>query len=302
MPEDKDRSAWGTETPATGLHDLAECLERGEVIPFAACPFALPEGEARQLLFAQRLAGSHKNISWDPLSGRTVGFPRVPEQARRLRAALAAFAAAAGAWLTAALPRYARSWRPERVNLNPEEEATRCLRLSARNDLLHVDAFPSRPTHGRRILRLFVNHGTTDPRIWVTSDTFPELLERYGKEVGLPRAGEDSLAWQVGQTVLGLFRPGRRRRSVYDRFMLRLHHFLKKNEAFQERCRKRFWSFPPGSAWLAFTDAVSYAVLRGRHALDQTFFVAPEDLALPDLSPPALLQRASGVPVCRRAA
>jgi hypothetical protein len=286
----------------SGPSSLEERLERGEVLVFPSCPFPLAGDEDRQFLFAQQLGGRHKSISLDPLSGRSAGFPRPVEQARRLRDVLSAFGDAAASWLASALPRYAGRWRPDRVNLHPEEEATRCLRLSARNDLLHLDAFPSRPTGGWRILRLYANLNPTDPRIWVTSDLFADLLERYGKAMGLPRAGEDSLAWQVGQTVLGLVRPGRRRRSVYDRFMLRFHHFLKMNEPFQDRCRKRFWSFPPGSSWVVFTDTVSHAVLRGRHALDRTFFVAPESLMLPELSPPALLQRACGVPVCRRAA
>jgi hypothetical protein len=281
---------------------LEERLERGEIVSWAACPFALPGGDDLAFLFGQRLHGPHKSISLDPQAGRTVGFPRPAPQAQRLQQILRGFGESATAWLADLLPRYARCWRPERVNFHPEEEATRCLRLSARNDLLHLDAFPSRPTGGWRILRLFVNINSTDPRIWITSETFAELLARYGKEVGLPRAGEDSLAWQLGQRMLGLFRPGGRRRSVYDRFMLRFHHFLKMNEKFQERCRKRFWSFPPGSAWLVLTDAVSYAVLRGRYALDRTFFVAPEGLVLPELSPPVLLQRACGVPVCRWAA
>jgi hypothetical protein len=286
----------------SGAAPLEERLERGDVIPFPACPFPLPDADDRQFLFAQRLTGQRKSICLDPGAGRSAGFPRPAEQARRMRQILAGFGAAAVGWLAGAVPRYAARWRPDRVNFHPEEEATRCLRLSARNDLLHVDAFPSRPTNGWRILRLFVNLNPADVRVWVTSDSFAALLERYGKEAGLPRAGEDSLAWQLGQKVLGLVRPGRRRRSVYDRFMLRFHHFLKAHEQFQERCRKRFWSFPPGSAWLAFTDAVSYAVLRGRHALDRVFFVCPESLGFPDLSPPVLLQRACGMPVFRRAA
>ena len=42
------------------------------------------------------------------------------------------------------------------MSYRPVEEATRKLRLKARNDLLHVDAFPTRPTNGWRILRCFV--------------------------------------------------------------------------------------------------------------------------------------------------
>ena len=35
------------------------------------------------------------------------------------------------------------------------------------------------------------------------------------------------------------------------------------------------------SAWLAMTDACSHSVLRGRYALEHSYFVAPANLALP---------------------
>jgi hypothetical protein len=100
--------------------------------------------------------------------------------------------------------------------------------------------------------------------------------------------------------VLGLFHPGRRKRTEYDSFMLRMHDFLKRSEEFQERCRKRVWKFPPGSMWLVFTDAASHAALRGRYALEHSYFVAPESLVFPEESPPALLARACAA--ARRAA
>jgi len=220
----------------------------------------------------------------------------------RLRELLAGFTRSATAWLARTLPRYARAWQLDRVSYRPEEEATRRLRQKARNDLLHVDAFPSRPTQGKRILRLFVNVNPAEPRVWITSDPFAKLLERYGPEAGLPSDHGPGLASRLREGMLQLFRPGRLRRSVYDSFMLRFHDYLKANDAFQEHGPKRFWSFPPGSAWVVFTDTASHAALRGRFALEHSYFVPPEALALPSESPPALLERACGVPVLDRAA
>jgi len=281
---------------------LAERLERGEVIYYASCPFPLPEGDDRHFLLEQRLAGrAHKNISYNPHSDHAAGFLRRDAgQPGRLRRIFAAFSRTATGWLAGTLPAYARAWQLDLVSFRPEEEATRRLRVKARNDLLHVDAFPSRPTQGHRILRLFVNVNPTEPRVWMTSEPFAKLLERYGADVGLP-AAEPGWTW-LGRGVLGLFQSGRRRRSPYDQFMLRFHDFLKQNDAFQEHCSKRFWHFPPGSAWLAMTDTASHAALRGRYALEHSYFVPPEALALPDESPAALLERACGRPVCHRAA
>ena len=107
---------------------------------------------------------------------------------------------------------------------------------------------------------------------------------------------------RVQDGVLRLFRPGRPPRSSYDAFMLRLHDYLKADEEFQERGPKRFWKFPPGSAWLAITDTCSHAVLRGRFALEHSYFVAPHSLALPHESPAALLARMCGRRVLEPAA
>src|SRR5262249_54559782 len=168
------------------------------------------------------------------------------------------------------------------------------------NDLLHVDAFPSRPTNGYRILRLFVNVNPTEPRVWMTSEPFTRLLERYGQAARLPGEPTWSQVWQRG--IIGLFDPPRRRRTPYDEFMLRFHDFLKANDEFQENCFKRYWNFEPGCAWMAMTDTCSHAALRGRFALEHSYFIAPEALALPNESPAALLARASGRVVLNRAA
>jgi hypothetical protein len=283
---------------------IEERLERGDVVYYSVCPFPLPEGDDRDFLLEQQLGGRvHKNIGFDPHTGKAGGFLRRDGiQAERLRQLLADFSKSTTQWVAQTLPQYSRGWQLDRVSFRPEEEATRRLRWTARNDLLHVDAFPSRPTNGWRILRVFANVNKTEPRIWITSDPFGKLLERFGPLVGLP--GRDPSRWtrRLGQGMLGLFRPNRQPRSDYDDFMIRFHNFLKANEEFQERCPKKFWKFPPGSAWMVITDTASHAALRGRFALEHSYFLASETLSLPDESPAALLERACGQPVLRQAA
>jgi hypothetical protein len=274
-----------------GDDSLAQRLERGELLTIAPCPFFLPGGDDLAFLFAQELRGPlSKNISYDPRRGRVSGYAvRSSEQTNRLAALMAGFADGAIRWLASILPGYAPLWEIDRVTFRPEEEATRRLRPTARNDLLHFDAFPSRPSQGRRILRLFVNIHPTDPRVWATSETFDKLLDRYGVLAGLPGTARGDWLHTVSEQVLRLFAPADAVRSGYDRFMLRLHHFLKLHEPFQERAPKKLWRFPPGAAWLLFTDMLSHAELRGRYALELSFFVPTEALALPDLAPTALL-------------
>ncbi len=277
-----------------GLGSPAERLERGEVLYYPSAPFALPQGDDLEFLLRQELGSlAHKNISYNPANGKVNGFVRREAgQEARLQAIFAHFSTAATDWLSSLLP-YREGWQLDRASFRPQEEATRRLRPKARNDLLHVDAFPGRPSRGNRILRVFANINPREPRIWVTSDPFAKLLKRYGEEAGLPgRAGSRWLS-QLGRSIMGLLRPRVGRRSDYDLFMLRFHDYLKLNEDFQEKGPKYLHTFPPGSAWLAMTDTCSHSVLRGRYALEHSYFIAPAVLALPDESPPVLLRNAS---------
>ena len=56
----------------------------------------------------------------------------------------------------------------------------------SRNDLLHVDSFPTRPSGGKRLLRVFMNVNFSQSRVWITSDNFEQLAHQYGREAGLP--------------------------------------------------------------------------------------------------------------------
>jgi hypothetical protein len=268
-------------------------LERGEVIYFPNSPFALPTGANLTLLLDTQLARLAKNVSCDPTSGKLSGFVRVDgDRESRLRSVFMEFSRSVTEWVGRALPRYRGGCQSDDMSYRPLEEATRTLRHKARNDLLHVDAFPSRPAMDRRILRVFANLNPKEPRIWVTSEPFAKLLTRYGESCGLP--GKHPAGWldQVRNGIRGVFKPAVRRRTVCDSFMLRFHDYLKANDEFQERAPKKLWTFPPGSVWVAMTDACSHAVLRGRYALEHSYFVDPSVLAVPDESPSALLERA----------
>ena len=235
---------------------LAHRLERGEVVVYPSCPFALPAGEAHEFLLDQRLASrAHKNVSYDPHAGKAHGFLRhSPGQADRLTSVLADFARHATAWLSGQLPQYAVAWKLDRVSYRPVEEATRKARLKARNDLLHVDAFPSRPSQGWRILRLFANVNPAQDRVWATTYPFAELLARYGAAAGLPDGSVP-----LKSRLLQVFRPGNPRRSAYDEFMLRFHDWLKASAQVQEHDPKTVWRFAPGSAWLHVSVMASHA-------------------------------------------
>ena len=243
----------------------------------------------------QTRAGYHKNIAYRPASDRLTGYEG--GEAERLRAILRGYTDRAVRWLSAAFPDYARRWRLDYASFRPEEEAARHLDLHSRNDLLHVDAFPTRPTRGDRIFRFFTNINPSNPRVWVTGETFEELANRYAKASGiLGRVTRGGIGRALRPLARLLHLPGSRR-TPYDEFMLRFHHFLKENEEYQAGARKLTTSFPPGSSWMVYTDAVSHSVLSGQFALEQTFILARDSMALPEKAPIAVLERIAGRPL-----
>jgi hypothetical protein len=281
-----------TEHPAT-TESLAAALEGGDLVHFPTCPFALPP--AGQLDFLRRQEGvgfGHKDVCFDPARRKLAGTRAAhPSEARRVADVLAQFAGAAAAWVRTSLSDYGAGLCPDRVTLRTAEEATRPLRLTARNDLLHIDSFPTRPTLGRRILRVYVNIHPTDPQVWATSERFDQLLARAAARHRVPAR---TLAdWTApAPSVVRLFAPGRPARSAYDAWMLRLHHQLKEDEGFQAQAARRLWTFSPGSMWLLFSDGLAHALMRGRFALEHSFFVPHANLARPDLAPLNQLVRA----------
>lgn len=275
--------------PRDSADAAAARLERGELLAWPECPWGLPTDDDRAFLEQQRLARPHKNIAYDPLNGRLRGYRyHGRADARRLADILADFSRRAEDWLGRWLPRYDAAWAVDRASFRPEEEATRVVRFTARNDLLHIDNYPTRPALGRRLLRVFVNLNRTEERVWVTSETWGEVFARFRCAHGgeLPLHPDDG-DWT---RLRGSWWPFTKGTSDYDRLLQRVHHFMKGDEAFQDRSRKRYWHFPPGSAWLLFADGLAHAELRGQFALEQSFFVPTAALVSPESAPLASLQ------------
>lgn len=277
-----------------------ERLEAGEILFFARTPFLLPQ-EDRQFLVSVKQASAtyHKNISYRLQEDRVKGFARGSTDADRLHAILRAYSRRVIRFAADFLPPYATRWRLDFASFRPVEEEGRPLSLKARNDLLHVDAFPTRPTNGGRILRVFTNINPTKSRLWVTSDPFDALANELAAPAGLATIAAEARS-PLRRSLRALVRLGRALglplvdRSPYDRFMLGFHHYLKTNQAYQDGCPKYRWEFPPDSTWIVFTDMVPHAALAGQFALEQTFIV-PRDLLLrPEKAPAQILEALSG--------
>lgn len=276
--------------------EYCRVLEEGHILFFPQTPFELPE-EDRRLLLEQRQteAGYHKNIAYRPESDRVTGVARQHrEDERRMRGVLRNYSQRVVRFASSVFPRYADHWRVDFASFRPQEEAGRKLSQHARNDLLHVDSFPTRPTGGDRILRIFTNINPKAPRVWRTGETFDQLADRFALSSGLlERAARPALRRKVLNLARSAGLPVRVR-PPYDEFMLAFHHFLKENNDYQGAARAETVSFPSGSTWIVFTDAVTHSVLSGQYALEQTLIVSRESLVLPAKAPVSVLERIAG--------
>lgn len=280
------------------LEEHYQQLERGNILLFPRTPFALSEDE-RDVLRGTGLTGGslHKNIAYRPASDKVTGFDKsLAHDSEKLREVLRAYSQRALALLRAFLPRYMEGCRVDFASFRPQEEEGRELPVKKRNDLLHIDAFPTRPTKGDLILRVFTNINKTKPRVWLTSDPIEALAKRYALDAGLGEFAKQPgpSAWTRALRAIGLPVADR---SGYDRFMLSFHDYLKFNQDYQRDCAKYRFEFPPDSTWMVFTDIVPHAVLSGQHALEQTVIVRRESLAVRRHAPIEILEAISGRPL-----
>jgi len=271
-------------------------LEKGNILFFSRTPFEFPDEEREFLLGRRQISAAiHKNIAYRPAEALVTGLDKSDaSEAIRLRAILGDYSRRAAEFLEKLLPPYAGKCKLDYASFRPIEERGRAARLRARNDLPHVDAFPTRPTNGDRILRLFTNINPERNRVWITSQTFDVLAPRFARAIGLPRQRGKS---RLARTMLSLARAAglpAARRSPYDIFMHRCHNAMKENADFQASCAKQRWEFPPNSTWIVFTDCVSHAVLDGQYAIEQTFIVSRRAMVCPEKSPLAVLEQIAG--------
>jgi hypothetical protein len=288
-------------TPERGQLLCAE-LEAGNILFFPRTPFAFPDDELKFLLGSKQTDASiHKNIAYRPAENRITGLDKsaAGPEVDRLRTIVAAYSQRSTQFLRELLPPYAGKWKLDFASYRPLEEKGRPARLRARNDLPHVDAFPTRPTNGDRILRVFTNINPAQNRVWITSQNFDVVGPQFAKMIGVPQKPSSHA---FAKTLRGIARaahlPGANR-SPYDDFMHRCHNAMKEDGEFQQSCPKQRWEFPPHSTWIVFTDFVSHAVLQGQYALEQTFIVSRDAMVRPELSPLRILESLVGYPLSK---
>ncbi|HET9148741.1 MAG TPA: Kdo hydroxylase family protein [Acetobacteraceae bacterium] len=286
MMESLDITGWSGPFGEAEQARAVECLEVGKVLAFPALRFPLDEAEQGVIRLAGT-DGSAKNISLDPATGECKGSTLTGDDRIRLAAVLERFARSAMGLILGLMPFYQPGLTRGRTSFRPVEIAGRQSSWRQDDKRLHVDAFPTRPLRGQRILRLFANidHDGV-PRYWRVGPDFESYATQFlpGLRPSIP--GQARLLRMLGLT--------KAMRSRYDEVMLHLHDAAKRDMEWQGRAGAVDVDFPAGSAWAVFTDQVPHAALSGRNALEQTFYIDPHVLARPGTAPLAVLERLCG--------
>jgi hypothetical protein len=284
-----------------GRSDIAHALERGAIVYFPVCPIELPpEDDLRFMRERMPLLLKRKNISYHPEADAIFGIEGSPEEVERARCILKAHTQRVQAFMARIAPGLAHNWLEGTSSFRPLQEQGRNLSAHASNELIHVDAGAYGATHGDRVFRFFVNvNDRGEDRVWASKGSFPELYRRYARAAGIerPRIRENlpDRLWTGLVRLLARWLPAAKTAldtSPYDRAMRRFHNFMKDTPSFQRDPEgHQDFRFPPGSAWMCFTDMVSHACLSGQHCFVDTYIVPLANCELKELAPYYVLER-----------
>ena len=276
--------AWRDLSPEPALQSV---IEHGGVLVCEKLAFDVSEDE-RRLFDAALTDEKRKSIYIRADRGGVTGTTAQGAQRDAVAAMISRYGSACHGLIDGLFPAYearryatGTSFRPRAIGDTTSGKA-----LSWRKDdtRLHIDAFPSNPTHGDRILRVFTNaHPASMPRSWRVGEPFAAMAARF-----LPRAGQlaPGAAWLMHR--LGITK---RPRSAYDHLMLQLHDLAKADLDYQRTCPQRTVDFMPGTTWICFSDQVMHAAMSGQFMFEQTYRLPLAVIADTEASPLRVLER-----------
>ena len=278
-----DLEGWLPTLTEEARERAARALEGGGVIRLPGVGFVLNDAE-RRFLSPSWSDGHAKNIS---LEGDTLkGAVGSDADRAELAAMVARFAAAAAGLVTALFPRYAPYVKRARSSYRPQGAVGRDVSWRKDDSRLHIDAFPSRPNRGERILRVFTNVNSHEDRVWRVGEPFEAMAKTLLPRISAPLPGSAA--------VLAALHVTKGQRSVYDHLMLKLHDRAKADLAYQRDCAQETVHFAPGTTWICFSDQVMHAAVSGQFMLEQTIHLPVSALYDPSRSPLAILERLTG--------
>jgi hypothetical protein len=264
--------------------ELTSALESGSVVSLSGLEF--PMSDAEMELLDPRILAKAKNVSYNPATDSIGGTSCTGTEAKVLQQMMARYSRKARDLVATLFPGYKEKLRIMRTSLRPAEISGRKSSWRKDDTRLHVDAFPSQPTHGNRILRVFCNvNPAGKPRVWRLGEPFEDVARRFLPGIGRPFPGSARLKRMLGLTKTV--------QSEYDFVMLKLHDAMKADDNYQQSVGQTPVEFQPGTTWICYADSVSHAALSGQHQFEQTVQIPLGAMLDTDKSPLRILERLS---------
>lgn len=278
--------SWHDILPEELKNRAIEALENGKVVFFPSLSFQLHQNE-NEFLNPEKVDPKRKNISYDICKDSLGGTLCKGEEAEHLKKMVKRYAVTSRNFLEQLIPYYTAKIVQAKTSFRPVEIAGRKNPSYRKDDkLLHVDAFPSNPTKGKRILRFFTNVNPERPRVWRVGEPFEEVVRKIAPKISHPVSGVAYL--------LKLLRVTKNYRTAYDHYMLQIHDRMKGDKEYQQNAPQNEILFPAGSSWMVYTDQVSHAALSGQHVFEQTFHLPWDGVQNISTSPLKVLEKFYG--------
>lgn len=272
----------------SGRPEWTAAVEAGKVLYFPQLAFQLSEQE-KSLLRPDIRDPKTRNISLN-VDGSIKGVAGDEATRQQVAAMVGRFREQATALIAGLFPQYMPVVRMAPTSYRPSQVETRAQSWRADDKRMHVDAFPSRPNYGERILRVFTNvNPDGQPRVWRVGEPFEDVARKF-----LPRA-KPYVRWQA--KALQMLHVTKSLRSEYDHLMLQLHDGMKGDPDYQKNAPQETVPFAAASTWVCFSDQAVHAVMAGQYMLEQTLFLPPGSEYDTAASPLAILTRLKGHPL-----
>lgn len=259
----------------------AKDLEDGKVLYIENLKFSITTHE-RKFFTPTILNKNSRNISLDS-RGNLKGANGSEKEIKELSAMISRFRKEASTLIFSAFPKYKDHLKLAPTSFRPLEVKSRVTSWRADDKRLHVDAFPSRPNYGERILRVFINvNPNKKPRVWRIGEPFEDIAKRYIHAIKPYSYFQAKIIDFLGIT--------KSFRSKYDHLMLGLHDAMKSDMTYQKNSPQITMPFKPGTVWICFSDQAAHAVMSGQYMMEQTFHLPVAKQYNPKKSPLEILQ------------
>lgn len=267
-------------------NQAVEALERGAVLLCPQLPFEFQNQEQRYLS-PEFVDPRHKNISYDVHTAELKGTKTPRDEHPELVTMMHRFAEHARGLVEQLLPAYAESLEQARTSYRPVQVEGRPSSYRKDDSRLHVDAFPSSPIGGKRILRVFSNvNPNNEARLWRLGEPFTSVAAKFLPGIRKP--------FPLEAKLLHWARATKTKRSAYDHYMMNIHNKMKADVDYQTSVEQIEFRFVPGATWMVFTDQASHAAMNGQYLLEQSFYLPVEAMVHPDQAPLRVLERSLG--------